>query len=61
LAPVEVGQQTPTPISQPAEDGKVQSLLSIRDISALQVQSILASVDVQEFNLKALMKQLGAY
>lgn len=27
---------------------------------AMQVQSVLASVDVQEFNLKALMKQLGA-
>ena len=26
----------------------------------MQVQSVLASVDVQEFNLKALMKQLGA-
>lgn len=25
----------------------------------MQVQSILASVNVQEFNLKALMKQLG--
>lgn len=28
---------------------------------AMQVQSVLTSVDVQEFNLKALMKQLGAH